>query len=100
MTIEEAERIIRGITYKTGWKITANMRGNLFSISLVYPGLDSRPEFLNESVKLGNNFSCDLQFLTEQILLCNVQELIKKTELHESDEWLRYQGKLLRDPHA
>lgn len=101
MTFEEVETLIKGISYKPGWKIEC-LRSSSYG-----PYIDIRIMSGPVPDALGiNSFAQPIQsrlLLSDQLpapfFLQEIFKAIRVLELHEMDEWLKYQGKWVRDPH-
>lgn len=99
---EAALFINEHVTYKPGYIIRANvplddLRTHLV-LQLVFDGPDSREPENTKVVSFTQFYPApfpSLEALT-QLIRCFIHEW----ELHESDEWLRIDGEMVRDPHG
>lgn len=91
----QAKAVVEAIQYKPGWKISLTPG----QINITFMALDSVDQECETEVTINSSFD-PLWFRTEEKLLAFVREAITQAELHERDEWFRYNGELLDDPHG
>lgn len=100
MTFAEACGVIDHITYKPGWRFAATMpEPDILHLTLAYASVDARPELAGTTASLMNTVRRPLSYMTGELLLQEIEDLIMQTEQHEAQEWLRYRGRLLNNPH-
>lgn len=104
------QKISSKISYKPGWKINIQDYASATSINgydpyiyliltMFQPNLD-RP---NEQIKLQFSKTIDPYSISrmtdEQIVEYIISGLVREAELHEMDEWLKYDGIHVKEPH-
>jgi hypothetical protein len=105
MTPAEVVALIQRVTYKPGWKLRTTVepavRGWGFPVvrvQLTYraPASDGS----GASVEFHGEASLSVDDRTEpDRVLAWLTAFIQRSELHEMDEWLKVDGKHVRDPH-
>ncbi len=105
MTYDQAEYIIKAFTYKPGWQFIASpmpsiVEGIDLRLIIISQTIDARPEHNGNVAQVQMFFDLTISHMTEEMIIEHVQNIIKGLELHEMDEWLRYDGELVVDPHA
>lgn len=107
LTVKQAFAIVAAVTYKPGWRVTLEpdpFPGHVVlrvSVDMVPAGMTVSPPGHNV-VKVqvtGTQVLGPLDQLTEERLLNEIQRQIQAMEMHEVDEWLKYKGKHVREPH-
>lgn len=105
MTINELKNIIKDFSYKPGTEFIVEGKRDpfdlynyriLIKIPIYYSAITG--EKTDEPLRThfcGNN----LEHLTEKHLILAIENQIRQAEIHEMEEWLKLNGKLLRDPH-
>lgn len=101
MNFVDIQSAVRMISYKPGSRIRAfpgiGPYDEYIGISIAVPSLERdshQPSFLYA------NCSISLFAATEQELLKVIREAIRTMELHEVDEWIKFKGERIFDPHA
>lgn len=98
-------RILQQISYKPN--VELNLREgfssdrNLILLRATYDTIDStcRPHFPPISIQHQHMLHSQVPF-SEEGFVRQVYEILKRAEIHELDEFFRYRGELLFDPHA
>jgi len=107
MTIDKAIALLQSLTYKPHWKlkVTYSEADDLAYLRLKVKTECTRTgemvQFATDT-KIAISPYCNrpLQFDTgEAELLQAVRQWIHELELHEADEWLQVDGKMVFDPH-
>lgn len=98
MTFENAQAILSCLTYKPGWFIHGIENETGIEIQVVPPQWDDTSG-LRSSVTLHFYKSVRLTTLNETSFLFAVLRVCELAERHECQEWFRYNGKLVVDPH-
>lgn len=95
-------RIIEGYTYKPGYKLSAWSDGGTVTVNMYIPVPDSTtPEHKMVDITYTHRISvCSFMFRDKGAVHYFMNEFFRGWELHEMNEWVRYEGKLLNDPHA
>lgn len=89
------------MTYRPGWRIVFREIGDRAEVQVNYEVLDSvnqtiRPLSVAKQIPFGmDQFSGPV----EEVFLAWLVAFFGEIELHERDEWLRVNGKRLREPH-
>lgn len=102
MKFKDIVSIVEKVTYKPGWKISIHRPdyGNMIEIVFrTHPVPDAAGKRQGDGPILAR-----LHFPPESIkepnhLLKLIQDRVKSLELHEVDEWLKFENKWLKDPH-
>lgn len=104
MEIDEALKLIERITYKPEVKVSADrsVLMDILHISFSRLALDSEnPE--NTERKFVSSFHSvradDLEIMDQLELLARIRRFLLDFETHEMNEWLRFDGQRLVDPH-
>lgn len=110
--LQETRRLLARVTYKPGWALTATAPDEVILSKPWRPwevtvGLDYRVMSLEDpfcSVLLTTAMVLTESHLAqmlrdEQLVYWVVQNLIRRAELHEMDEWLKLDGKCVTNPH-
>jgi len=92
------------ITYKPGWKFELEEERTTHHLyNLMYFRLTTKQPSADGSVD--HAFLCSTHgispeaFMDRDHFLMIVEHAIRDAEMHEVDEWLKYDGKHIRDPH-
>ena len=101
MSLEEAEAVLKRVSYKPGYHFEISAIGLRVDLMLVQL---QRPDADGGDRKLDLVCRCplpadQLESLDEAGLIMLVSQQAAWLELHEMDEWLRLDGKRLREPH-
>jgi hypothetical protein len=103
MTIAEIQQRVARVTYKPGYRIVADVDpSNNYRVSLrliTAPLPDARGGDGTSPVQTVKVID-DHDWVTEERLKFLVRDLVHEFELHEMYEWLRCDGKQIKDPHA
>jgi 5-methylcytosine-specific restriction endonuclease McrA len=104
--VMDVAAVIEGITYKPGWRLSVTRRQdylfggspgvNLLRITAEVP--DARHPGRTTTVTADNFIPEYVD--SEEHLLRWVRHALTQVELHERDEFFRYQGDLVNDPHG
>ncbi len=103
MTPDEAVAVVESISYKPNWKIMATHNVDQFAVVMCvmhkaedtyHPGVEI-PVVLTKTL---HNLSLERSH-GEDFLLEEVHRMIREVELHELDEWFKYKGQRIYDPH-
>lgn len=101
MTLTEAQQIIEGITYKIGTTVRIIRSYNTDIIQLGVGTI--KPDVLTfKENPLINTITITPEYLvqmTEKDLIREIKYIIVRLELHEVDEWLKYKGVCVTNPH-
>lgn len=100
MTAKEALEVVQRITYKPGFSITAEERGD--------SGIEVHFSMVNVPNAVDKGYTLTLTFsqvfwvkdMDEDYLLKAIYQLLLHGEKHELLEWYRVDGKQWQDPHA
>jgi len=102
MTFKELQLIVDQISYKPKYFLDARLalEYDAVEIRLSYPALNVENPSENiilrsKDIILGEA----LKHLEEEDLLKQVYCLFRTAELHELDEWFKFNGKRLKEPH-
>lgn len=102
MSIAEAVAIVARLTYKPGWKLHAQIIKEtdrmVFHAGKVEPdaeGVNSPSDVSYASVLTAEA----LARMDERGFLAWIFDVVSQRELHEVEEWLRLEGRPLREPH-
>ncbi len=101
MTFDELKKVLGQITYKPGiqWNAIENRALIEFNIAAMVEDADKFGDTILITQK--NIWTPEwISFVDEQEVVLMVRNLFKKFEDHEVDEWFRFRGKKLFDPHA
>lgn len=97
---ERLRRIVGSVTYKPGWEFTVDSKGETIYVLASWPATDVES---GEETKLHNSFGINAmqmeQMKDDDVVKHCITQLIRSSELHEMDEWFRYKGEHVRDPH-
>lgn len=107
---ERLKMVVGLVTYKPGWQFevsyvrTGTLGYGYFdhaALDICYLGLDvGNPE---KKVVLTHSSVIDLEYISkmtnEDIVHRFISHGIREAELHEMDEWLKYAGRNVREPH-
>jgi hypothetical protein len=108
--LERLEGILKNVSYKPGWTITVapfriGMNGPFFyaSCNLMVMWTAKDVERPGEDVSLClvkpvHGFQIE-RLSDEEIVDQYVRSLIREAELHELDEWLKYNNVCVHEPH-
>jgi hypothetical protein len=98
MTQLEMLRFVSDFTYKPGYEIDLEVRGFLPYLMVRFEAPSSRTEPGDTAhVKIEIPI---FEEQTEDSFRALIKRMIIGAELHECDEWLRYKGELIFDPHG
>ncbi len=99
MTFDEARAFVARYTYKPNVKLELiESSGRGWNLMIICTVPDSRPPHTVDRVTHHNILNSEAVNSTN--LSFFVQHSIKTVELHELDEWLKFDGKQLNNPHA
>jgi hypothetical protein len=99
MTFREIEEFISRITYKPDIRLKVHKILNYDEIAVtLYRDVIDVME-MNRPLTLTSNILFKESTVNAERLLGIVVELIKTSELHEVNEWLKLDGKYINDPH-
>jgi hypothetical protein len=112
-SLERVKRLLSRVTYKPGWKITADYQG--FSLEQAHMGPWRRVEItvrLNGPDAYDSNGKMTIISRTDSLQEYDIERLddgqivdyficraIRELEEHEFREWFRFDGVCVRDPH-
>lgn len=104
MTPDDARRIVRGITYKPGYKFELGVCNNGTDYVLVIwqiglPDARDPARTVNLRYIGPERDIMEIACYQTEDLLRWARETAAYLEVHEMHEWLRYEGKLFCDPH-
>ena len=100
-TYRRWEKFLQDFTYKPNWRFTAVEGG-------IYPGIyiqmrvpNSRRDVFNpnDTVLISKTVNVPDSWVSEEFALDYLKSCIGHLEDHEIDEWIRYKGELVFDPH-
>ena len=106
MTWQEAVNLVKGITYKKGWKIELlpihDDHAFILAIKATHPDSQQwdRPE--PDRILISSQQAIDLHRLhsmSAEDFCMIIRSIVLRMEAHEADEWLRFDGKQLNNPH-
>lgn len=113
--LERVRRILGKVTYKPGWLITAfdhrqmhpnkNESHSFYDMNRIYLRvLCMQPDTITgRNMEIVNHTSLSVFDLSnlkdEQVVEYFITRAIREMELHEMDEWFKYDGTHVRDPH-
>jgi hypothetical protein len=94
-------RVLEGVTYKPGWSFHVTSFEQVLYLEAHHAEVDSRdghdlPDFARRIPIRWPTYSAD----DDEAILAWVRHCIHEWEVHEADEWLRYQGEHVHDPHV
>jgi hypothetical protein len=98
---ERVGRVLAGVTYKPGWSFAATAYdGGALYIEAFHTETDSRngtelPAFARRIPLRWPIYTAS----TDEGVLAWVRHCIHEWEVHEADEWLRFDGNHVHDPH-
>lgn len=104
MDIQEARKIVEKIKYKKDWHFSLVLELELdclllriyhLSINSDHPEIDKK-EPINGQFSISSDF---LKQLKEKEFVEWIRTQVLFMETHETDEWLRYEGMNVKDPH-
>lgn len=103
MTFAELCEIVARITYKPAWvvKVYDVQPDTAYQITLNYQTTDSGGE-ADGPITISSTTLIPYESLTHlqsAAIVTEVRRLILRAELHEVDEWLRYRGEQVKNPH-
>jgi len=101
LILSEVKDILREITYKPHY---------LFQFQYIYAretmrlslSVPFQPDAVREGGEISLTFTLEYsirEFERFEVLMEVLQQFFLSYERHEMDEWLKYQGKCIRDPH-
>jgi len=102
MDVFAASAIVSEISYKPGWEIWSDAYGDHLLVKVRARVQDSRAAEIREIV-LTQDLAIDarlLAVLDEPALVDHVFGRLLEIERHEAQEWYRYRGVLVNDPHG
>jgi hypothetical protein len=97
---ESVERTVSRFTYKPGCRFVVGQRYEGIDISLhakVPDALNPKTVIPVHIWRTLDRWQC-LRFTDAEVKF-TVQSLVREFELHEIDEWLKFDGEHVRDPH-
>lgn len=93
--------LLKRFSYKPGSEFKAINNGSITKLIVYVPVINTKN---NEPDQLQLSFLYDKEWLrrqSENDLINHIRtSVLHPGEIHESDEWFRYDGKLVHDPHA
>jgi hypothetical protein len=92
--IDQIRQELKKITYKPGYEFTADNYGGTILITVTTPYL--------KNANGGNDVFISIrhEYCHSMPLSIAVRNLVRELELHEVDEWLKVDGKRIREPHG
>lgn len=99
---KEALEILKKITYKPEWHIECYIRTD-------YPGSPVAVDFILDAIDpvtkaptriMGHSRIDPFMFKDKEALLAFIFDRLIVAERHETQEWFRYEGKPVYDPHG
>jgi hypothetical protein len=107
--VSRIQTLLSRVTYKPGWKFecwpTYASNGRLsdreISIITSFTAVNAENPSSTEIFHSQNLFPAEiLENMTDADLVLHViRECIFRVEMHEVDEWLKFNGKCVREPH-
>lgn len=103
MDILEIEKLLSEVTYKPGYHIrvdTSRLDENMVGLIAQGTVIDVHHPETHTTVHRQIMFSeYSMSSWTKDILLESVRWIFRDLELHEVDEWLKYKGDIVTEPH-
>ena len=101
MTMQEALSIMEGVTYKPGWRIGYTQSSDVHLLVTLFapPWADTVNKGNMIELQFSDTFNVAKMGHRGKLLKA-VRRLCHYAECHEADEWLRYDGTMVHDPHA
>ena len=105
MDIETAQAIVAKLTYKPGWELECYPQGEPAGGVVLRFGKSELDSEINDGkttkpLMLATTLaSAVLNQMSESGLLQFIFDTVVQRELHEIEEWLRYDGNPLKEPH-
>jgi len=97
MTKKEIREIVKAITYKEGWVFQC--RDSMFDAVEVRVGVKVKDvEAPDKEIVLNQAMLVHEGMEKERVLMC-VCQLVRELEIHEMDEWLKFEGQRINNPH-
>ncbi len=97
--------ILARITYKPGWKLepwyTSRLRNTMaITISFDAPNVHRPTETIR--IEREHHISVDslMNWDHDDLIVCYLFSLLRETEFHETQEWFKYDGKHVYEPHT
>lgn len=98
MTHEEVWEILQKISYKPGWSFDFE-ESSFRTITVAATVKNSRDNPLWEELTMRMSVPFDPR-MTKKEFLFQVMRIVAEIELHEVQEFFRYDGKVIFDPHT
>jgi len=104
MKAHEVIEILSKITYKPGYVLKVHQSNGLvtFNVRLETLDADLAHDPMGTKHMIALNFVSafnPLEYDVAEHLVQDVKELIRNFEIHEMNEWLKYDGTLVTQPH-
>jgi hypothetical protein len=100
-------RVVERFSYKPHWNVARiSRRDAQIAVEIIHPEIDVN-DWLSPKPKVGaiaaitvfSEFELDALLEEENYIRHRVVMSIRAAELHEMDEWLRFDGKRVKEPH-
>lgn len=104
----QAKTVVEAFQYKPDWEISLKpawytesvFARNSVRLEVRFTAIDSTDPDQERDTDVLFDVTFDLDLMPgEDALVDFVRQTITQAEMHERDEWLRYKGELLDDPH-
>ncbi len=100
ISVQEAIEIVKSFTYKPGFGIWAFSDDHRLRFVVWHPTKDARDPEKRETLQTVRSMPIDeLKDATVETIKQKVLEVVTENELHERDEWLKWNGMHLNNPH-
>ena len=101
MNIQEALSVMAQVTYKPGWRIEYAQQSSVhLTIKLLAPPWPDTMQMGGiVELEFFNTFNVALMRNRGKLLKA-IRRLCHQAECHEADEWLKYQGVMVHNPHV
>jgi hypothetical protein len=104
MDVAEAQRIVEKLTYKPGWELQCYpdpgpAGGVILRFGKDEPDCELGGDAIRPLMLTAAFSASDLRQLDEHAFLASIFDTVARRELHEVEEWLRYDGAPLKEPH-
>lgn len=96
------QQLISKVTYKPGVTIKLDKRTNT-SIALIFTWQtkDTRNGLVEVPLMSTEYYSFkDMESLSDAQIFAKIRRQVHEMELHEADEWLKFEDKPIKDPHS
>jgi hypothetical protein len=108
MSLEEIKEVVSRVTYKPGWKLTAETSPNYFEfrhrgrgvfLRLVGTCHNLEKNSMELTPTLHSSKYVERPIMDHKELMHLIREMYREMELHEMNEWLKFDRVCVVDPH-